>query len=123
MQKYSLIKNQTKDEIIIEKARWCDSYLSKLKGFMFTSELNDDDGLVLVHGSDSRLNSAIHMMFVPFDLGVIWVNQAGVVVDKVVAKSWALNYSPKAPAQYVIEVHPERIAHVEINDKLEFEIL
>ena len=60
------------------------------------------------------------MLFVPFDLGVIWVNGAGKVVDTVVAKSWALQYAPQAPAQYVIELHPDLLAGVVIGDDIEF---
>lgn len=90
---------------------------------MFSSELKESDALVLVNGNDSKINSGIHMLFVPFDLGVIWVNSDGVVVDKVVAKPWALSYTPQAPAKFVIELHPSHLSLVEINDVIQFENL
>ena len=60
------------------------------------------------------------MLFVKFDLGVIWVNDAGEVVDTVLAKPWKLSYAPKAPARYVIEGHPQLLEQVKIGDKITF---
>ena len=62
----------------------------------------------------------IHMLFVFFDLGVIWVNDAGQVVDKVLAQPWRLSYAPQAPARYVIELHPSLLDEVQIGEKIVF---
>jgi len=60
------------------------------------------------------------MLFVPFDLSVIWINSAMQVVDKVLAKSWRPAYFSKRPAKYALEIHPKRWGDFEIGDRVEF---
>lgn len=89
---------------------------------MFRSRLEPDDGLLLVQGGrDSRLDTSIHMLFVPFDLGVFWINAGMTVVDKVIAKAWRPAYFPAAPACYILEVHPNRWEDYQIGDQVEFQ--
>ncbi len=97
-----------------------DTFLSKLRGLMFRSRLDLDDGLLLVEKRNSRLDTSIHMFFVPFDLAVFWINSDMIVVDKIVAKSWRPAYFPKADAQFTLEIHPNRFWDYEIGDKVEF---
>jgi uncharacterized protein len=99
---------------------YCDSFLGRLRGLMFRSRLALDDGLLLVEKRDSRLETSIHMFFVPFDLAVFWINAEMTVVDKVIAKSWRPAYFPKADAKYTLEIHPDRWGNYEIGDKVEF---
>ncbi len=87
---------------------------------MFRRSIEPEEGLVFVYHRDNRVNTSIHMFFVPFDLGVIWVNDAGYVVDFVCAKPWRPKYAPKDPARYVIELHPDKLELVKIGDKLDF---
>jgi uncharacterized membrane protein (UPF0127 family) len=107
-------------QILIPAARWCDTFGQKLRGFTFHAPIGEDEGLVLVETADSRLNSGIHMLFVSFDLGVLWVNSQGRVVDTVVAKPWRLSYMPQEPAQYIVEGHPNRLKHVRVGDTIQF---
>jgi uncharacterized membrane protein (UPF0127 family) len=106
--------------ILIPQAKWCDSFGSKLRGFTFRRQLGLQDGLVLVEAKDNRVNTAIHMLFVFFDLGVIWVNDVGEVVGTVVAKPWRLSYVPPAPARYVIEGQPDLLNRVKVGDHIQF---
>jgi uncharacterized membrane protein (UPF0127 family) len=99
---------------------YCDSFLCKLRGLMFRSRLAPDDGLVLVEKRNSRLDTSIHMFFVPYDLAVFWINSEMTVVDKIIAKSWRPAYFPKADAQYTLEIHPDRFGDYEIGNKVEF---
>lgn len=107
-------------DVLLSQAKWCDSYFSRMRGFTFTKPVKVDQGLVLVNAKDSRVESSITMFFVNYDLGVIWVNSAGEVVDKVVAKSWRVSYASKEPAKYVIEGHPSILDKVAIGDELAF---
>jgi uncharacterized membrane protein (UPF0127 family) len=115
------------DDLLIPQAKWCASFGRKLRGFTFTRRApvwppqTAADALVLVETSDGRLNTSIHMLFVSFDLGVVWVNSAGEVVDTVLAKSWRPSYAPQAPARYVIEAHPAILEHVRVGDRIRFE--
>ena len=65
---------RNKDRLIAEelRVRYCDTFLTQLRGLTFRSRLPEDEGLLLVGKRDSRLDSSIHMLFVSFDLSVIW---------------------------------------------------
>ena len=120
MSAYRQIVIENNGRILAKRAKWCNTFLTKLRGFTFRRTLAADDALVRVYGADSSINSAIHMFFVPFDLGVIWVNDAGEVVDTVVAKSWRPSYAPQAPARYIIELHPDLLPQVQVGDRIRF---
>lgn len=87
---------------------------------MFRGSLPTEEGLVLVYKADSRMDASIHMMFVKFDLAVIWINLAGEVVDKVLAHRWKAAYFPKKPACYVLEIVPERLGEFQTGDRVKF---
>ncbi len=98
-----------------------DSFSAKLRGLMFRRRLDPNDGLLLVEKRNSRLDTSIHMFFVPFNLAVFWINSDLVVVDKVIAKSWRPAYMSKTDAQYTLEIHAGRIGDYEIGDKVEIQ--
>lgn len=103
------------------QALYCDSFLCRLRGLMFRSRLAPGQGLLLVEGRDSRLDTAIHMLFVFMDLAVIWINSEKVVVDTVLARAWRPAYAPRQPARYILEIHPDRLNEFKIGDKIEFQ--
>jgi len=117
-----IIKLENKNRTITSslRIRYCDTFFTQLRGFTFRSGLSVEEGLLLVGSRDSRLDSSIHMLFVPFDLSVIWINSGMQVVDKVLAKSWRPAYFSKQPARYVLEIHPKRWDDFEIGDRVEF---
>ncbi len=120
MPKTISIENKNKKLDGAFRLKYCDTFLTQLRGLMFRSRLAPDEGLVLVGTRDSRLESSIHMFFVSFDLTVLWVGADMKIVDKVLAKSWKPMYFSKYPAKYVIEIHPERWADFEIGDEVLF---
>jgi uncharacterized membrane protein (UPF0127 family) len=93
-----------------------------LRGLTFRKRLDLDNGLLLVQGKrDSRIDSSIHMLFVPFDLNVVWINSKMTVVGKVIAKSWRPAYFSAQPACYILEIHPDRWGDYQIGDQVEFQ--
>jgi uncharacterized membrane protein (UPF0127 family) len=120
MPKTIVIQNQNRRIEGDLRIKYCDTFLTQLRGLTFRDRLPRDEGLLLVGKRDSRLDSSIHMLFVPFDLSVIWINSAMQVVDKILAKSWRPAYFPKQPATYVLEIHPERWGDFEIGEGVEF---
>jgi len=117
-----LITIQNRDRIIRGslQIKYCDTFLTQLRGFTFRARVAPEEGLLLVGKRDSRLDSSIHMLFVSFDLSVIWINAALQVVDKVLAKSWRPAYFSRQPARYVLEIHPQCWGDFEIGDGVEF---
>ncbi len=120
MPKQIVVENKNRKIGTLPRIKYCDTFLTQLRGFTFRARLSRDEGLLLVGTRDSRLDSSIHMLFVSFDLTVVWINSEMQVVDKVLAKSWRPAYFSKKPARYVLEVHPERWGDYEIGDTVQF---
>ncbi len=120
MPKPIFVNNLTRPLETPARVGYADSFFSKLRGLMFRASLARDEGLLLVEKRDSRLDTSIHMFFVPFDLAIFWVNSEMIVVDKVIAKSWRPAYIPKSDAKFTLEIHPDRIGDYEIGDKVKF---
>ena len=120
MPKQILIKNKNRKLDGLPRIKYCDTFFTQLRGLTFRPRLALDEGLLLVGKRDSRLDSSIHMLFVAFDLTVIWINADMQVVDKIIAKSWRPAYFSRQPAKYVLEIHPERWGDYEIGDTVQF---
>ena len=102
------------------QAIFCDTFVCRLRGLMFRSQLDPQQGLLLVEKQDSRLDTAIHMLFVYMDLAVIWINDRYEVVDTCLAYRWHPFYMPAKPARYVLETHPDHLADFRLGDCLAF---
>jgi uncharacterized membrane protein (UPF0127 family) len=120
MPKQILIENKNRKLDSLPRIKYCDTFLTQLRGLTFRARLALDEGLLLVGKRDSRLDSSIHMLFVAFDLTVIWINADMQVVDKIIAKSWRPAYFSRQPAKHVLEIHPERWGDYEIGDTVQF---
>jgi uncharacterized membrane protein (UPF0127 family) len=119
--KYIRIVNQTHPTDNPILAKFCHSFFCQLRGLMFTSDLPEKSGLLLVQSSDSRMNASIHMMFMRIDLAVFWINSEFTVVERVLARRWKLGYIPKSPAKYVLETSVANLNDFNIGDKVSFE--
>ena len=120
MPKFIEIENKNRTLIRPLHIKYCDTFFTQLRGLTVRSYLAQEEGLLLVGKRDSRLDSSIHMLFVPFDISVVWINSALQVVDKVLAKSWRPAYFARQSARYVLEIHPDRWRDFEIGDSVEF---
>ena len=60
------------------------------------------------------------MFFCFMELGVVWVNGDGEVVDTTIARPWRLSYLPQSPARYAIEADPDLVKRVRLGDHLKF---
>jgi uncharacterized membrane protein (UPF0127 family) len=120
MTRQIIVENTNRKSGTPARIKYCDTFLTQLRGFTFRARLSPDEGLLLVGKRDSRLDSSIHMLFVAFDLAVFWINSDMQVVDKVFAKSWRPAYFAKKPARYVLELHPQRWKDYEIGEIVQF---
>jgi uncharacterized membrane protein (UPF0127 family) len=118
---YRRVIHEASGRVLLERARWCDTFGRKLRGLTFRRSLPPGGGLVLVERSDGRAATSIHMMFVFFDLGVLWADGQGRVVDKRRARPWRLSYVPQAPARYVVEGDPAILDQVQVGESIRFE--
>lgn len=120
MTKYISIENRDRRTDGGLRIKYCDTFLTQLRGLSFRTRLPLDEGLLLVGRRDSRLDSSIHMLFVRFDLSVIWIDSDMRVVDKILARAWRPAYFPKKPARYALEIHPQRWEEFQIGDRVKF---
>jgi uncharacterized membrane protein (UPF0127 family) len=119
MTKWRVLKQSNK--VILRRVKICDNFWTRFRGLQLVTNLPDDEGLLFVTGSESRANTTIHMFFMFFSIGVVWLDSKGKVVDKCFAKPWRPAYAPKSPAQYFIEARPGILDKVKIGDVLRFD--
>jgi uncharacterized membrane protein (UPF0127 family) len=112
------VTNRTRGRSAVVRARWCSSFLCKLRGLSLRRPIPAGTGLLLVEGRDGRLTTAIHMFGMLFDLAVVWLDGKGNVVDARLARPWRV-YVPRAAARFTLEALPEILNHVAIGDVLE----
>lgn len=113
-------QNETQGLTLVQCVRRADSFFTRLRGLTFRRRLGQDEGLLLVGRHESRADAAIHMFFVFFSIGVLWLDGQNRVVDKVVARPFRPFYAPRAPAIGVLECQPEVLERVEIGDAIRF---
>jgi len=122
MSRFIFVRNLNLPDMSPARVKYCDSFLCRLRGLTFREHLELNDGLLLVQGGrDSRIDSSIHMLFVPFDLNVVWINSKLTVADKIIAKPWRPAYFSSQPACYILEIHPDRWEDYQIGDRVEFQ--
>lgn len=116
-----VLRNAATGEIVLSRVRLCESFLCHLKGLQFVLRLPKEEGLLFVTNSESRTNTAIHMFFMFFSIGVVWLDANHTVVDAKLAKPWRPMYAPRSAAQYYLEANTDVLERVKIGDKLRFD--
>jgi uncharacterized membrane protein (UPF0127 family) len=117
MANWGLIINHSRSEKPLARARWCSSFLCRLRGLTFRRNLGEGEGLLLVETQEGRMNTAIHMFMVFFPITVAWLNEDFEVVDLKVAKPWRM-YIPSQASQYILELNSDMIDQVAVGDQL-----
>jgi len=112
--------NETRNERLLGRVRWCTSFLCRGRGLTFRRRLEEDEGLWLVGSRESRLEAAIHMLFVFFPIAVVWLDGEGGVVDTCLAQPFRPFYAPRRAARDVLEGPPGLLARVAVGDRLQF---
>ncbi len=98
----------------------CETFRCRLLGLMGRRELASNEGLLFRWPKAGRADTAIHMLFMRFPIAVIWLDSRGVVVDARRARPWVDFLVPKAPAQYVLELHANRLPEFAIGDHIKW---
>ena len=113
----NMIRNQSKEFVVIKKAKLCRNMLCKALGFMFRVR-KPDYALIFVFSKEARRE--LHMLFVFFSIDVLFLDKNKRVVDiKKNFKPFSY-YIPKAKAKYVIEVPSGMLRNTMIGDEISF---
>jgi uncharacterized membrane protein (UPF0127 family) len=99
---------------------WCNHFFCKLKGLMLRKDLPENEGILFVNKTESILDSSIHMLFMRFDIYVVWLNSNYDVVDTRIAKKWQPFIFPNRPARYVLELNSSMDGKICLGTKLIF---
>lgn len=118
---WRILRNVETHEIVLARVKLCESFWCHFRGLQLVLYLPADEGLLFVTEREGRAHTTIHMLFMLFDIAVIWLDAGGRVVDKRLAKPWRLAYAPQAPAQYFLEATPDLLEKVQIGDVLRFD--
>ncbi len=116
-----IIHNPSNPDFPLLRARYCKDFLCQLRGLSFRRSLPIDEGLLLVQSRESKLDAAIHMLFMWMDLTVVWLNKEKQVVDIRLARRWRPVYIPDAPAMYVLELPLTWQDKFALGDQIEFD--
>lgn len=112
------IQNQTHPTKEPLQAGYCASFFGRLCGLMFRKTIAPHQGLLMVQPRSDRLDAAIHMFFMNFDIAVIWADDQLRVVDTRLARRWRPAYVPARAARYILETHPDRLNDFAAGDQL-----
>jgi uncharacterized membrane protein (UPF0127 family) len=118
---YRILRNAETNAVILERVRWCASAWCHFRGLQFVRHLPANEGILFVRNSESVAGTSIHMFFMFFDIGVVWLDRQGVVVDKALAKVWRPAYAPRVKAQYYLEANVPILDAVSVGDRLRFD--
>jgi uncharacterized membrane protein (UPF0127 family) len=111
-----MITNTTRKFVIINKSKICKSITSRAFGLMLRKK--PDYGMIFVFDNERRAD--LHMLFVFFQIDVLFLDKKKRVVD--IKKDFKpfTYYSPKAKSLYVIELPVGVMGKTAMGDKITF---
>jgi len=114
------VRSEADDHPLLKRVRRCGTFLCRLRGLTFRRALGEGEGLLLVGKRESVGDAAIHMLFVFFPIGVVWLDGDQCVVDVRRARPFRPFYAPRAPAKDILEGPPSLLERVRVGDRLRF---
>ena len=66
--------------VILTRAKWCASFWCHFRGLQLVPGLPDKEGVLFVTKRESRSQTTIHMFFMLFSIGVVWLDSYGNVL-------------------------------------------
>ncbi len=118
MSQWLAVHNESRREEWPLRVRVCRSFLCRLRGLTWRRRLPPEQALLLVGGRESRVDTAIHMVFVFFPIAAIWLDAEGGVVDAQLARPFRPLYVPRGRARDVLEGDPTLLERVAVGDRL-----
>jgi uncharacterized protein len=115
-----MLFNKTKNKKIIENVKFAKTYAQKTKGLIFEKPDHFNYALIFEFSKETRHKASLHMMFMRFPIGVLFLNKEKKVVDIAELKPWQLNYTPKQKAKYAIEMPIHKIWDISLEDVIEW---
>lgn len=105
------------------EAWYFENFFSRLKGLMFKNNISLNQAGLFINKNENIVDSAIHMLFMNFDIAVFWLDKTNTIVDKRIAKKWGLIYYPDVKSHKILETHPEIFETLQIGEEITIENL
>lgn len=105
------------------EAWYFENFFSRLKGLMFKNKISVNQAGLFINKNENIVDSAIHMLFMNFDIAVFWLDKTNTIVDKRIAKKWGLIYYPDVKSHKILETHPEIFETLQIGEEITIENL
>lgn len=99
-------------------AEYCQTFFCKLAGLAFRRRLPPDRALILVQSKENRVDSAVHMFGMAFDLAIVWLDSNLLVKEVRHARRWRSIIVPRYPARFVVECGLSRLDDFAVGDQL-----
>ncbi len=114
-----MIRNKTRDTILAEEVKRCDSMFSRASGLMFRFPLKA--GHAYLFPFDPPQRPWIHMLFVFFPIDMIFLDENNKVVHLEEAKPFQLRIVPRADTIILLELPPGTIelSKTQLGDTIE----
>jgi uncharacterized membrane protein (UPF0127 family) len=110
-----------KNKILANKVKHCSNIFSNFKGLRFAKPLKNKQALILVAEKESVRETMIDMLFVFFQIDVLWLDKNKKVVDiRRSVKPFTFLIIPKRPAKYIIELKEGTTNNINLGDELKF---
>ncbi|MFA5745497.1 MAG: DUF192 domain-containing protein [archaeon] len=99
-----MIKNITKNKIIIKDHKIADTIFSRGLGLMFSRKSDFNYGLIFDLERETRIGASIHMYFVFFPINIVFLDAQKRIVDIKLGLKPFKTITPKSKCRYVIEL-------------------
>ena len=117
-----MLFSETSGKKITAKVRVADTSFKRFKGLMLERGKNFDYALVFLLPRETRAGASLHMLFVFFPIDVLFLDAGKKVVDKATLHPWALNYTPKKAAKFIVELPAGKASQVKLGEKIGWKI-
>ncbi len=115
-----MIRNLTKDTVIAAHTEYFANPWARARGLMFRKAKAGTGYLFLF---EKPTYAAIHMLFVPDPIDVLWLDRDGRVIDIALhVKPWKLHLAPNGLATFMIELAAGSVilSLTQVGDQIEF---
>lgn len=106
-----LVIASKQDQVVVTKVEVADTYWKRFKGLLGQKEMPQNYALII------NPCKQVHMFFMKFPIGAIFLNEQNAVIAKEQLKPWEVSKLQKK-AKTIIETSPAKLELVELGDVL-----
>lgn len=110
-----------KNKRVIDSVKVVHSFWGKFKGLMGSRIEDFNFALIFSWDRPSQVDRSLHMLFVSYPIMALFLDAHCRVIDQVTLYPWQLNYTPKRPCQFIVELPITNGKLVKIGDVLDWE--